>query len=156
MIKKTKPIPHGHRSITPYLIVTDALDALHFYHVVFGAEELLRLTTLDGKVAHAEMLIGDSHIILADEFAAMNVFAPIAFGGTAVILNLYLEDVDSVFKIALANGAKIFRALQNQVNGDRSGIIIDPFGHLWALATHLEDVTAEELEQKFLNLKRNE
>jgi PhnB protein len=156
MIKKGKPIAHGHHSITPYLIVTDALDALHFYHVVFDAEELMRLTTLEGKIAHAEILIGDSHVILADEFAEMNMFAPIAFGGSAVILNLYVEDVDRVFKIALDNGAKIFRALQNQVNGDRAGIIIDPFGHLWALATHIEDVSAEELEKRFLDLNNNE
>jgi PhnB protein len=153
MIKKKQPIPHGHHSITPYLIVADALDALHFYHMVFDAEELMRLTTLDGKIAHAEILIGDSHVIIADEFTEMNVFAPAAFGGTAVILNLYVDDVDRVFKQALNAGAKIFRALQNQVNGDRSGIIIDPFGHLWALATHIEDVTAEELERRFLKLK---
>jgi PhnB protein len=152
MIKKTKPIPNGHHSITPYLIVTDALDALHFYHTVFDAEELMRLTTLEGKIAHAEMLIGDSHIIIADEFAEMNVFAPIAFGGSAVILNLYIDNVDYTFKQALNAGAKIFRPLQDQVNGDRSGIIIDPFGHLWALATHIEDVTAEELEKRFLKL----
>jgi PhnB protein len=155
MIKKVNPIPHGHHSITPYLIVSDAHDALHYYEIAFNAEELTRLITLDGKVAHAEILIGDSHVMLADEFPQMNIFSPTTFGGTAVTLNLYVDDVDTVFQQAVAAGGKIFRPLQNHIYGDRSATIVDPFGHQWTIATHIEDVTAEEIEKRFLNFKQD-
>jgi PhnB protein len=153
MAKKIKAIPHGHHSITPYLVVTDALDALHFYEKAFNAQEVMRITTLDGRIAHAEITIGDSHVMLADEFPQMNILAPLAFGGTSVSLNLYVDDVDTIFQQAIDAGGKVFRSLRNEIYGDRAGMIMDPFGHLWSVATHFEDVTPEEMEKRMTKKK---
>src|ERR1700682_774933 len=126
-----KPIPDGYHTATPYLIVHDAAGAIEFYKKAFGATELMRLAGPGGKVGHAEIKIGDSPIMLADEFPDMGVRGPQALGGSAVGILLYIEDVDAMFSRALAAGAKVIKPLQNQFYGDRSGTLADPFGHLW-------------------------
>jgi PhnB protein len=148
MGRKIRSIPQGHHSITPYLIVSDANGALEYYHNAFGSEELMRLHTPSGKVAHAEIKIGNSVIMVADEFPQMNVFSPLHFGGTPVTMVLYVENVDGIFQQAIAAGGKIYRHLENQVYGDRSGMVVDPYGHIWSIATHVEDVTPEEMKKR--------
>jgi PhnB protein len=148
MGRKVRSIPKGHHSITPYLIVSDAKAALDYYHDAFGSEELMRLLTMEGKIAHAEIQIGNSVVMVADEFPQMNIFSPTTYGGTSVTLVLYVENADAIFHQALAAGGKIYRHLENQVYGDRSGMVIDPFGHLWSIATHIEDVTPDEMKKR--------
>lgn len=150
-----KPIPEGYHSVTPYLIVDDAAAALDFYARAFGAKELFRMPmpALSGaeggdRIGHAEILIGDSHVMLADEFPDMGHRSPKAIGGTATSLMIYLPDVDAVFAQALAAGATQERAVENQFYGDRSGALVDPFGHKWMLATHVEDVSPEEMDRR--------
>lgn len=143
-----KPIPDGYHTVTPYLIIKGAAAALDFYQRALGAREVVRMPGPDGKVMHAEIQIGDSMIMLADEFPEMGALSPQTIGGTAVGLCLYIPDVDAVFQQAVAAGAKIERPLQNQFYGDRSGTIIDPFGHKWTLSTHIEDVSPEEMQRR--------
>ncbi len=145
MSNKVKPVPEGYHTATPYLIIKGAAAALEFYKKAFGAIELCRMPNPDGRVGHAEIKIGDSIIMLADEHAEIGAHSPDAYGGTPVTLMLYVEDVDAVFNRAVAAGAKIERPVANQFYGDRTGGIIDPFGHKWYLATHVEDVSAEEM-----------
>lgn len=143
-----KPIPEGYHTLTPYLIVKGAAAALEFYARALGAQELVRMADPSGKVGHAEMKIGDSPFMLADEFPEMGALAPPAGGGHSVSFLVYVPDVDAAFARALAAGAKAVRPVQDQFYGDRSGTLEDPFGHQWTLATHVEDVSPEEMERR--------
>ncbi len=143
-----KPIPDGYHTATPYLIVQGAAKAIEFYKKAFGAEESLRLAGPNGKVGHAEIRIGDSTIMLADEFPEMGFRSPQALGGTPVSILLYVEDVDARFKRAVASGALVTRPVKDQFYGDRSGTLTDPFGHVWTIATHIEDVSLEEIDRR--------
>jgi PhnB protein len=148
MAKQVRAIPEGHHTVTPYLIVGDAAGALAFYKKAFGAEELMRVAAPRGKIGHAEIRIGDSVIMLADEYPDMNARGPHAFGGSPVSIHLYVEDVDTVARQAIAAGATVVRPVQDQFYGDRSGSFTDPFGHSWHVATHKEDLTPEELDKR--------
>lgn len=143
-----KPIPDGYRAVTPYLITADATGAIEFYKRVFGAAERLRLDAPDGKVGHAELTIVDSVIMLADEFPEHNARAPGAFGGSPVTLHLYVENVDAIVAQATAAGATVTRPVEDQFYGDRSGTVTDPFGHVWHIATHVEDVPPDEIARR--------
>jgi len=143
-----KPIPEGYHSVTPYLVVDDAAKAIEFYKKAFGAEEKYRLP-MGGKIGHAEIKIGDSFVMLADEFPDMGHLSPKARGGTTVSLLIYLNDVDTAFQRAKDAGATETKALENQLWGDRMGTLTDPFGHQWSLATHVEDVSEEEISRRF-------
>jgi len=148
-----KPIPEGYHSITPYLIIKGAAAALEFYKKAFGARELFRFPMPDGQIGHAEMTVGDSHIMLADEqqneaHRQMGFKAPKSLGGTAVGIMLYVQDVDAVAKQAVAAGAKEVQPVADQFYGDRSGTFLDPFGHVWTISTHKEDVSPEEMQRR--------
>lgn len=142
-----KPIPDGYHSVTPYLIVDDAKAAIDFYTRAFGATEKFRLPMGD-RIGHAEILIGDSHVMLADEFPDMGQLGPKARGGTTVSLMVYVEDVDRAFRQAIAAGGTEERPVENQFWGDRLGTLTDPFGHKWSLATTVEEVAPDELEAR--------
>jgi PhnB protein len=142
-----KPIPEGYHSVTPYLIVDGAADAIDFYARAFGAKEVLRMPMGD-RIGHAEIRIGDSHVMLADEFPDMGHLGPKSRGGPTASLMIYLPDVDAAFTRAIAAGATEDRAVQDQFYGDRSGTLTDPFGHQWTLSTHVEDVSPEEMERR--------
>ena len=142
-----KPIPDGYHSVTPYLICDGAADAIEYYKKAFGATELFRMDH-EGKVGHAELKIGDSPIMLADEYPQMGYRSPKSLGGTAVSIMIYVEDVDTVYQRALDAGATEVKPLQDQFYGDRSGTLTDPFGHVWTVATHKEDVTMEEMNRR--------
>ena len=144
----TKPIPDGYRTATPYLIIKGAADAIEFYKRAFGATELLRMADPQGRVGHAEIKIGDSVIMLADEHPAMGYRGPRSLGGSSVSILLYLEDVDGVFERAVKAGARAQRPVADQFYGDRSGTLEDPFGHVWTVATHVEDVSPEEMQRR--------
>jgi PhnB protein len=141
------PIPSGYHSVTPYLTVDGADAAIAFYREAFGATEVLRLP-MGGKIGHAEVKIGDSHVMLSDEWPDMDRVGPARRGGTSVSLTLYVTDVDLVFARALCAGAHEERAVEDQFYGDRMGTLIDPFGHRWSLATHIEDVAPEEMQRR--------
>jgi PhnB protein len=143
-----KPIPEGYHSVTPYLIVSGASDAIEFYKKAFGAIELMRMSAPGEKIGHAEIKIGDSPIMLADEFPEMGYKSPQTLGGSPVSIMIYVEDVDTVFDRAIAAGGKEQRPVKDQFYGDRMGTLEDPFGHVWHVATHTEDVPAEEMEQR--------
>ena len=144
----TKPIPAGYHSVTPYLIIKGASDAIEYYQKAFGAIELMRIPAPGGKIGHAEIKIGDSPIMLADEFPEMGYKSPQTLGGSAVSIMIYVEDVDAVFKQAIAAGGKEQRPVKDQFYGDRSGTLEDPFGHVWHVATHKEDISPEEMERR--------
>jgi PhnB protein len=148
MAQKVKPIPDGYHSITPYLYVKGGAKALEFYATALGAQELFRMPTPDGKIGHAEMKIGDSVFMLADEMPAMGIKSPGTLGGNGSSLMIYVPDVDAAYKRAIGAGAEEVRPLKNQFYGDRSGMIADPFGHQWTLATHVEDVPPDELDRR--------
>jgi PhnB protein len=143
-----KPIPDGYHSVTPYLIVDGAAKAIDFYKQAFSATELMRMQQPDGRIGHAEVRIGNSAVMLADAFPEMGAKSPKALGGSSVHLLIYVLDVDKVFARALAAGGKQVKPLQNQFYGDRSGTLSDPFGHQWTVATHVEDVTPEEMKRR--------
>ena len=143
-----KSIPEGYHSVTPYLIIRGAAAAIEFYKNAFGATELFRFPTPDGKIGHAEIKIGDSPIMLADEFADMGYNGPQTLGGSPVSLMIYVADVDAVFNRALEAGATVKEALQDKFYGDRIGTLTDPFGHRWHLATHKEDVSPDEMQRR--------
>ncbi len=143
-----KPIPDGYRSITAYLIVDDGPAALEFYKRAFGARERMRMDSPDGRLGHAELEIGDSVVMLASEHPEIGAVSPRTIGGTAVSLLLYTDDVDMVFARAVDNGATAVRPVQNQFYGDRSGTVQDPFGHHWSIATHIEDVSPEQIAER--------
>ena len=142
-----KPIPDGYHSVTPYLICDRAADAIEYYKKAFGATELFRMDH-EGKIGHAELKIGDSPIMLADEFPQMGYRSPKSLGGTPVSLMIYVPDVDTVYKQAIDAGATEVKPLTDQFYGDRSGTLTDPFGHVWTIATHKEDVTMEEMNRR--------
>jgi PhnB protein len=143
-----KPIPDGYPSLTPYLIVADGAEAIAFYENAFGATLRLRLVRPDGKIGHAELDIGGSVVMLADEYPAMDAKAPAAYGGTPVSLHLYVEDADAVAAKAVAAGAVLKRPVADQFYGDRLGTLYDPFGHVWHVSTHIEDVSPEEIDRR--------
>jgi PhnB protein len=144
-----KPIPDGYHTATPYLIVKEAAKAIEFYRAAFGAEELMRFAEPGGKVAHAEIKIGDSPIMLADEYPDMGFRGPQSLGGSSVCILLYVQDVDQRFARAVSAGATVLKAVKDEFYGDRTGTLTDPFGHVWTLATHKEDVGAEEMQRRF-------
>jgi PhnB protein len=143
-----KPIPDGYHTITPYLSVSGAARAIEFYKTAFGAEELFRMADPNGKVGHAELQIGDSRLMLAEEFPEMNFRSPESIGGSPVLICLYVEDVDALAARAIAAGAKVVRPVKDQFYGDRSGTFADPFGHIWSISTHKEDLSPEEMDRR--------
>lgn len=143
-----KPIPDGYPRVTPYLHVDGAAAAIDFYRDVLGATERMRMPAPDGKVGHAELEIGDSVVMLSDQYPDMGILGPKTLGGTPVTIHVYVDDVDAVFERAIVAGAKAQRPLENQFYGDRSGQFEDPFGHRWNVATHVEDVPAEEMSKR--------
>ena len=145
---KVKAVPEGTHTITAHISVREAPKAIEFYKKAFGAQVLGVHKTPDGKVMHATLQIGDSRLMLADEFPGMGTPAPQTVGGSPVILNIYVEDVDTLFNRAVELGAKVTMPLANQFWGDRYGQIVDPFGHSWALGSHVEDVAPEEMERR--------
>jgi len=148
MRNKIKPIPKGYHAVTPYLSVQGAAGAIAFYKKVFGAKEIMRMLGPGGTIGHAEIQVGDSRIMLADEFPEMNFRSPRSVGGTPVNIHLYVPDVDKVAKKAVAAGAKSLRPVADQFYGDRSGALEDPFGHVWHVATHIKDIPMKELKKR--------
>ena len=147
-----KPIPEGYHSVTPYLCINGAVEALEYYKKAFGATELFRMEH-DGKIGHAEIKIGDSPLMLADEFPGMGFLSPPTLGGSPVGIMIYVDDVDTVFQRAIDAGAVQKKAVQDQFYGDRSGTLTDPFGHVWTVATHKEDVSPEEMDRRMAAAK---
>jgi PhnB protein len=143
-----KPIPDGYHNVTPYLFVRSAASAIEFYKNVFGATEIVRMAGSNGKIMHAELRIGDSIVMLADENPPTGVMSPQTVGGFSVGLHLYVENVETVIQRAVESGAKLLRPIKNQFYGDRSGSLLDPFGHMWSVATHVEDVSPEEMRKR--------
>ena len=148
MTGSTKHIPEGYHSVTPYLYMSDATRAIEFYKEAFGATEIMRMDAPGGKIGHAELKIGDSHIMLGDECPEMDARSPQTVGGSPVGLLLYVEDVDAVTERAVAAGAKLLEPVEDKFYGDRMGKLQDPSGHIWAIATHKEDVSPEEMEKR--------
>ncbi|HKP98136.1 MAG TPA: VOC family protein [Fibrobacteria bacterium] len=151
MAGKVKPVPDGYHTLTPYISIRGASDAIAFYKKAFGAEELYRMDMPDGKLGHAELQIGDSRLMLADEFPDMPdavAKSPRTLGGTTMGFNVYVPDVDARFQRAIDAGGKVKRAVQDQFYGDRSGTLEDPFGHIWTLSTHVEDLTPEQMKER--------
>jgi PhnB protein len=148
------PVPAGYHSVTPYLAVDGAAQAIEYYKAAFGAEEVLRMPMGD-RIGHAEVKIGDSHVILADDFPDMGHLGPKARGGTTVSLMIYLPDVDAAFDRAIAAGGTVSRPVEDQFYGDRTGTLVDPFGHQWTLATHVEDVSIEECRRRMAEMPEN-
>ena len=153
MASAVKPIPDGYHTVTPYLIVDGAAAAIEFYKKAFGAEELFRMPMPGGRVAHAELQVGSSRIMLADEFPEMDARGPKARGGTPVSILLYVTDCDAVFNRAVAAGGKVKRPMKDQFYGDRSGTLEDPFGHVWSVSTHKEDLSMEEIGRRMQAMK---
>jgi PhnB protein len=143
-----KPIPEGYHTVTPYLTVDDAAQAIEYYKKVFGAKERVRMDAPGGKVGHAELEIGDSFVMLADNFPQSSTRSPKELGGTTSSVFLYVEDVDAVVKQAVDEGATVTMEVTDQFWGDRFGSIKDPFGHSWSVATHVEDVPPEEMAER--------
>lgn len=143
-----QPIPDDYPRVTSYLCVDGASAAIAFYGHVFGLRERLRVNTPEGKVSHAELELGDSLIMISDEFPDLDIRGPRFVGGTPVLLNVYVDDVDAVFDRALEAGARVLRTLANRYYGDRTGEFEDPFGHRWTIATHIEDVPPDELARR--------
>jgi len=148
MTSRAKPVPQGYHTATPYLIVKGAASAIEFYKKAFGATELGRHAGPGGRIMHAEIKIGDSPIMIADESPEMGARSPQSLGGSPVSIFLYVEDVDAVANRAIAAGAKVQAPVQDQFWGDRFGVVVDPFGHVWDVATHKEDVTPEEIQKR--------
>jgi PhnB protein len=145
---KVNPIPENYPRVTPYLVVEGAAEAIDFYTRVFGAKEQMRMPAPGGKIGHAEIKIGDSVVMLADAVPEMGHKSPRALGGSPISLLLYVEDADATVKKATENGGKVVRPVENQFYGDRMGGIEDPFGHQWYVATHVEDVSPEEMKRR--------
>jgi PhnB protein len=155
MAAKPRAVPEGYHTVTPYFSVQNGVEAIAFYKKALGAVELYRIDAPGGKIGHAELQIGDSRIMLADEFLDMPdavAKSPRTLGGTSFGINLYVEDVDARFKQAVDAGATVKRPLKNQFYGDRSGTIEDPFGHLWTISSHVEDVSPEEMKRRMAEM----
>jgi len=149
MTNQAKPIPGGFHTLTPHLVVKGASQAIDFYKKAFGAQEISRSPGPDGKtIMHADLKIGDSHLFLVDEFPQMGCRGPESIGATPVTLHMYVEDVDAAFGKAVAAGAQVRMPLADMFWGDRYGMLTDPFGHCWSLATHKEDLTPEEIRKR--------
>lgn len=144
----TRPIPEGYHTLTTYLTVENAAEAIEYYKDVFGAKERIRMEAPDGKIGHAELEIGDSLLMLSDAFPGATSRPPTELGGTTAGAFMYVEDVDAVVKRAVESGATITMEIADQFWGDRFGSISDPFGHLWSIATHVEDVPPEEMAER--------
>lgn len=147
-MSKVPYIPKGYNTVTPYLIIKGAAQAIEYYKKVFGATVVVRMDGPEGRVGHAELQIGDSRIMLADENPSMGATSATTIGNSPVSLYLYLPDVDKVVDKAVAEGAKILKPVQDQFYGDRSGFLQDPFGHFWGIATHVEDVSPQEMKER--------
>jgi PhnB protein len=143
-----KPIPEAYHTVTPYLIIEGAAEAIEFYKQAFGAKELFRFPAPEGKIGHAEIKVGDSPIMLADAYPDMGYKGPKSLGGSPVSLMIYVENVDTVFNQAVQAGATVKEAVSDKFYGDRIGSLIDPFGHVWHVSTHKEDVSFEEMERR--------
>jgi PhnB protein len=143
-----KPIPEGYHALTPYLAVDDAAQAIEYYRKAFGAKERVRMETPDGKIGHAELEIGDSLVMLSDTFPPASTRPPKELGGTSASVFMYAEDVDAVVKQAVDAGATVTMEVADQFWGDRFGTVTDPFGHVWSIATHVEDLTPEEIAER--------
>ena len=152
MSEIVQAIPAGYHSVTPYLLIRGAADAIAFYQKAFGAVEVMRLQGPDGRIGHAEIVIGDSHVMIADEHPELDFLGPQSRGGTSVTMLVYVQDVDHVFSQAIEAGATELRPVYDQFYGDRSGTVVDPWGHVWSLATRIEDVAAEEVQRRFQEL----
>ena len=142
------PIPDGYPQVTPYLCVDGASAAIEFYGKVFGAKERMRMPAPDGRIGHAELEIGDSLVMLSDEYPEMGHRGPKTIGGTPVTISVYVEDVDDAFERAVSSGATSVREVEDQFYGDRTGTFEDPFGHRWSIATHVEDVPPDEMAKR--------
>ena len=147
-----QPIPAGYHDITPYLIVRNAAAAIDFYKKALNAVELMRFPGPGGKIMHAEVKIGDSPVMLADEMPDEGHVGPQTLGGVGVSMMLYVEDVDKQFAQAVTAGATVKRPVQDQFYGDRNGILVDPFGHVWTLGTHKEDLSMDEVKKRMAKL----
>jgi PhnB protein len=153
--KKVQPIPAGYAVVTPYLAVRGAAQAIEFYKKVFGAKELMRMPGPEGKLGHAELRIGDSRVMLADEYESMNFLGPQSRGGTSVQIHLYVKDVDATVARAAAAGAKVVRPVADQFYGDRTSTVEDPFGHVWHVATHKEELSMAEVKRRAADMAKN-
>jgi PhnB protein len=143
-----KPIPDGYRSITPYLFIKGAAQAIDFYKKVFGAKERMLMPGTNGRIGHAELEIGDSLIMLADEHPEAGALSPQTVGGSSNSLHLYVDNMDAVIEKAVSAGAKVTRPAKDEFYGDRIGTFTDPFGQIWSVATHIEDVSPEEMKNR--------
>jgi PhnB protein len=150
-MSNVSPIPEGFHTVTPYLIIRGAAKAMEYYQASFGAKEVMRLPMGD-KIGHAEMQIGSSRIMLADEMPEMEIKGPESIGGTPVGICIYTEDCDAMFDQAIAGGGKVSRPMADQFYGDRMGTLIDPFGHQWTVGTHKEDLSPEEIAERMKNM----
>jgi len=144
----TKPIPEGYHTLTPYLAVDDAAQAIEYYKKAFGAKERMRMDAPEGKIGHAELEIGDSVVMLSDPFPQASTRPPKELGGTSASVFMYVEDVDAVVKQAVDAGATVTMEVADQFWGDRFGTVADPYGHLWSIATHVEAVTPEQMAER--------
>jgi len=147
-----KPIPDGYRSVTPYLFIKGAASAIDYYKNIFGAKERMRMPGPNGRVMHAELEIGNSVIMLADENPQVGARSPETIGGASCSFHVYVENVDAIVQKAVDSGGKLARPVKDEFYGDRTGTVIDPFGHIWSIATHIEDVTPEEMKKRMANL----
>lgn len=152
----TTALPADYHTISPYLVIKGAAKAIDFYKKVFYASELMRMNMPDGKIGFAELKIGDSLLLLSDEFTEMAAFGPHTLGGSPVRIHLYVDDVDAIIKKAVSAGAKLLRPAQDQFFGDRSASIEDPFGHIWSIATHKEDVSRSEMLKRFNQMMKQQ
>jgi PhnB protein len=148
MTSKVKPTPDGYHSVTPYLIFSDAAGAIAFYKQALGASEVMRLDAPGGRIGHAELQIGDSRVMLADEHPELGALSPKTIGGSPISIHLYVGDADAAVARAVAAGATLIRPVTDQFYGDRSGGILDPFGYRWYIATHKEDLTMDEIRRR--------
>lgn len=147
MASTVKSIPVGYHSVTPYMICKGAAEAIEFYKKAFGAVEVMRMAGPNGQIGHAEIKIGDSHVMLADEHPEMGAHGPQHYGGSPISVLLYVENADATVSAAVAAGAKVTRPLKDEFYGDRAGTVVDPFGHQWYVHTHIKDVSPEELQK---------
>jgi len=146
---RAKPIPEGRHALTPYLRVKNAAEAIDFYKQAFGAQEMFRLAEPSGRIAHAELEIGDSRLMISDEFPEMGLFAPHGSEEAPMVIHLYVEDVDAIARMAAAAGGRIIKDVQDEFYGDRTCKLVDPFGHYWFVATHKEDLGMDEIQRRF-------